>query len=40
MDRGAWQATVHGIAEVKTWLSDEYTYKMNKHAVRINMQVY
>ena len=22
MDRGAWQATVHGVAESQTWLSD------------------
>ena len=22
MDRGAWQATVHGVAKSRTWLSD------------------
>ena len=25
MDRGAWQATVHGVAESQTWLSDQHT---------------
>ena len=24
MDRGAWQATVHGVAESQTWLRDQY----------------
>ena len=22
MDRGAWQATIHGVAKIRTWLSD------------------
>ena len=26
MDRGAWQATVHGVAKFQTRLSDEHTY--------------
>ena len=26
MDRGAWQATVHGVAKIQTQLSDLHTY--------------
>ena len=26
MDRGAWQAPVHGVAESQTWLSNPYVY--------------
>ena len=28
MDRGAWRATVHGVAESRTQLSDEYTLEV------------
>ena len=26
MDRGAWQATVHGVAKSRTWLSDKHIH--------------
>ena len=28
MDRGAWQATVHGVAKSQTQLSEEHTYAL------------
>ena len=33
MDRGAWQATVHGVAQRRTWLSDLARTRMQKCAV-------
>ena len=34
MDRGAWQAVVHGITKSQTWLSDEhYTFTLNKTSI-------
>ena len=30
MDRGAWQATVHGVAKSWTWLSDKHTLKKKR----------
>ena len=32
MDRGAWQAAVHGVAEGRTWLSD-FTFTFHIHAL-------
>ena len=26
MDRGAWKATVHGVTDSQTWLSDQHTH--------------
>ena len=26
MDRGAWQATVHGVAKIQTWLNDFHVH--------------
>ena len=32
MDRGAWQATVHGIAKSWTWLSDfDFHFSLSVH---------
>jgi len=31
MDRGAWQATVHGVTESRTQLSDFHTHTHNTH---------
>ena len=28
MDRGAWQATVYGVAKSQTWLSDLFIYSL------------
>ena len=30
MDRGAWRATVYGVAKTCTWLSDEHTFPLLK----------
>ena len=34
MDGGAWQATVHGVAESQTWLSD-FTFTFCAHSIAI-----
>ena len=32
MDRGAWQATAHGVAKIQRWLSDfQFSYSYNYH---------
>ena len=38
MDRGSWQATVHGIAKSRTWLSDytATTFKQEGHSVQFS----
>ena len=36
MDRGAWKAAVHGIAEGRTWLSD-FTFTLHFHALEKEM---
>ena len=39
MDRGAWKAAVHGIAEGQTWLSD-FTFTFHFHALEKEMATY
>ena len=36
MDGGAWQATVHGVAKSRTWLSD-FTFTFHFHALEKEM---
>ena len=36
MDRGAWWATVHGVAKSQTWLSD-FTFTFHFHALKKKM---
>ena len=36
MDRGAWQAAVHGVAKSRTWLSD-FTFTFHFHALEKEM---
>ena len=36
MDRGAWKAAAHGVAEGQTWLSD-FTFTFHFHALEKNM---
>ena len=36
MDRGAWKAAVHGVAEGQTWLSD-FTFTFHFHALEKEM---
>ena len=36
MNRGAWQATVHGVAKSQTGLSDEYTHMVETRIVFIH----
>ena len=36
MDRGAWQAAVHGVAESRTQLSD-FTFPFHSHALEKEM---
>ena len=36
MDRGAWKAAVHGVAEGRTWLSD-FTFTFHFHALEKEM---
>ena len=36
VDRGAWQAIVHGVAKSRTWLSDETTRKMKERSSKRN----
>ena len=33
MDRGAWQATVHGVTKSRTWLSDQHTHFKSLYAL-------
>ena len=35
MDRGAWQATVHGVAKSQTWLSDEHFHFLSNAGVGV-----
>ena len=39
MDRGAWQATVHGVAKSRTQLSD-FTFPFNFHVLEKEMATY
>ena len=39
MDRGAWWATVHGVAESWTWLSDTHTHTHTQRYVRVCLEV-
>ena len=39
MDRGAWKAAVHGVAESWTWLSD-FTFTFHFHALEKEMATY
>ena len=39
MDRGAWQATVHGVAESQTRLSD-FTFTVHFHALEKEMKTH
>ena len=39
MDRGAWKAAVHGVAEGQTWLSD-FTFTSHFHALEKEMATY
>ena len=36
MDRGAWQAAVHGVAKSQTWLND-FTFTFHFHALEKEM---
>ena len=35
MDRGTWQATVHGVAKIQTWLKRPSTYTCRFHLMMI-----
>ena len=39
MDRGAWKAAVHGVAEGRTWLSD-FTFTFYFHALEKEMSTH
>ena len=39
MDGGAWQATVHGVAKSRTWLSD-FTFTFHFHALEKDMAIH
>ena len=39
MDRGAWQATVHGVAKSRTRLSD-FTFTFHFHALEEEMAIH
>ena len=41
MDRGAWQATVHGVAKSRAQLSDyTFTFFFNKHSSQVGLSNY
>ena len=39
MDRGAWQATVHGVTKSQTWLSDQEQHITQEKQVGMHLGV-
>ena len=38
MDKAAWQATVHGVAKSRTWLSDSHTHRTHQRPLSQKLQ--